>query len=97
MRNFRMFFGVAIGVMLLLFMARVAIVAFIIAAIMSIGYAVFRRIKDFISYDRQGEPYHRGYSHTRMNNYRNHGMESFYNEFYKNPTSNHTVQVVEVR
>ena len=97
MRDFRMFFGIAIGVILLMFVARIAIVAFVFAAIASIIYAIFRRVKDFITYDRYGQPYHRGYSQASMNNYRNYGMESFYNDYYRRGAPEQTVQVVEVK
>lgn len=52
-----MFFGIAVAVILFSFAIRVAFTAFIIAAVMSIIYAVFRRLKDFVTYDRYGEPY----------------------------------------
>ena len=52
-----MFFGIAVAVILFSFVIRVAFAAFIIAAVMSIIYAVFRRIKDFVTYDKYGEPY----------------------------------------
>jgi hypothetical protein len=92
-----MFFGIAIAAMLFLFVARIAIVAFVIAAALSIVYAVFRRVKDFISYDRYGEPYHKRPRHPRMDNYRNHGMESFYNDLQRRGGQHQTIQVVEVR
>ena len=57
MRPFKMFFGIAVGLILFFFIARVAILAFIIAGIMSIIYAVYRRMKDFITYDRYGDYY----------------------------------------
>ena len=57
MRPFKMFFGLSIAIILFSFIARIAIVAFIAAGIMSIVYAIYRRMKDFITYDRYGEPY----------------------------------------
>lgn len=57
MKPFKMFFGLSIAFMLFFFVARIAIVAFIAAAVMSIIYAVFRRVKDFVTYDSYGEPY----------------------------------------
>lgn len=63
MRPFKMFFGLAIAIMLFFFVAKVVVVAFIAAAVMSIIYAVFRRIKDFITYDRYGEYYIKRYDH----------------------------------
>jgi len=75
-----MFFGIAIGAILLLFVARVAIFAFVIAAIMSITYAVFRRVKDFITYDRYGEYYIPEYKTARISHHRNNGVEPLFNE-----------------
>lgn len=59
MKPFKMFFGLSIAFMLFFFVAKIAIVAFIAAAIMSVIYAVFRRLKDFVTYDSYGEPYMR--------------------------------------
>ena len=52
-----MFFGLSIGIILFLFLARVAFAAFIMAGIMSIVYAVYRRLRDFVTYDRFGKYY----------------------------------------
>jgi hypothetical protein len=52
-----MFFGIAIAIIVFGFVIRVAFSAFIIAAVMSIIYAIYRRVKDFITYDRYGEYY----------------------------------------
>lgn len=57
MRPFKMFFGIAVAIIVFSFLIRVAFSAFIIAAVLSIVYAVFRRVKDFVTYDRYGEPY----------------------------------------
>ncbi len=57
MKPFKMFFGLSIAFMLFFFVAKIAIVAFIAAAIMSVIYAIFRRLKDFVTYDSYGEPY----------------------------------------
>lgn len=57
MRPFKMFFGIAIAIIVLSFVIRVAFAAFILAAVMSITYAIYRRLKDFITYDRFGEYY----------------------------------------
>ncbi|MDF1695944.1 MAG: hypothetical protein P1U56_08940 [Saprospiraceae bacterium] len=72
MRPFKMFFGIALVGLLFLFVIRVALVAFVIAAVMSITYAIFRRVKDFITYDRYGNHYIPKYEykqihHNRMN------------------------------
>ena len=71
-----MFFGLAIGVILFLFLARIVIIAFIVAAVMSILYAMFRRIRDFITYDRNGEYYIPAY------NYQHTGRERMKRNIY---------------
>lgn len=77
-----MFFGIAVVAILLLFIARVAIFAFIIAAIMSITYAVYRRIKDFITYDRYGEYYIPEYKTSRIRSHQHNEIEPLFNENY---------------
>lgn len=57
MRPFKMFFGIAIAIIVFSFVIRVAFSAFIIAAVMSIIYAIYRRVKDFVTYDKYGEHY----------------------------------------
>jgi hypothetical protein len=57
MRPFKMFFGIAVAIIVFSFVIKVAFSAFIIAAVMSIVYAIYRRVKDFATYDRYGEPY----------------------------------------
>jgi hypothetical protein len=57
MRPFRFFFGLSIAIILFFFVAKIFVYAFIIAAILSIAYAIIRRIRDFITYDRDGEYY----------------------------------------
>ena len=52
-----MFFGIAVAIILFSFVIRVAFAAFVIAVVMSIIYAVYRRLKDFITYDRYGNYY----------------------------------------
>ena len=80
MRPFKMFFGLAIGIMLFLFLARIVFIAFIAAAVMSIVYAIYRRLKDFITYDRFGEYYMQGYhKESRLNsNWKNEVEPLFY-------------------
>jgi hypothetical protein len=67
MRPFKMFFGMAVGVILFFFVARIVFVAFLIAAAMSIIYAVYRRLKDFVTYDRFGNNYMGRNAHYRTN------------------------------
>lgn len=57
MRPFRFFFGISLAVFVFFFLLRFVVVAFIAAAVLSIVYAIFRRMKDFINYDRFGKPY----------------------------------------
>jgi len=93
MRPFKMFFGIAVGVILFFFIARIAILAFIIAGVMSIVYAIYRRMKDFITYDRYGEYYIPEYR-THRNRYRlEGGVEPLFQEPYtytkqRRPVSN---------
>ena len=84
-----MFFGLSIAIILFSFIARIAIVAFIAAGIMSIVYAVYRRMKDFVTYDRFGEPYmKRAYSQShyqqRMGYNPQNRVESLFNEDISN-------------
>jgi len=79
-----MFFGIAIAAILFLFVARVVIFAFIIAAVMSILYAVYRRVKDFITYDRFGEYYIPEYRTSRIRRYPNNEVEPLFNESFSN-------------
>jgi hypothetical protein len=70
MRPFKFFFGLSLAVVVFFFLLRFVVFAFIVAAIMSIVYAVFRRMKDFITYDRYGQPYFDRYrEHPRFNQY----------------------------
>lgn len=79
MRPFKIFFGLAIGVILFLFVARVVLVAFIVAAIMSIIYAAYRRIKDFVTYDRYGEYYIPAYTRRQeWNDHLQHKVEPLF-------------------
>ncbi len=100
MRPFRMFFGIAVGVILFLFVVRVAFAAFIIAAVMSLIYAMYRRLKDFVTYDRNGDYYiPKYYEHAQMNrNWNNHVEPLFYSSQTKTmrPSIN-SVQFVEAR
>jgi len=61
MGPFRMFFGFSLAVMLFFFVAKFFVFAFIAAGVLSIIYAMFRRIKYFITYDRNGEYYFQKY------------------------------------
>jgi len=80
MRPFKMFFGMSVAVILLFFVARIAIVAFIAAAIMSVVYAFYRRIKDFISNDSYGQPYIEGYNNSINKSYWRKGIEPLFQE-----------------
>lgn len=95
MRPFKMFFGFSIAIILFMFVARIAFVAFIAAGIMSIVYAIYRRMKDFITYDRYGEPYmERAYSHQpRMGYNGQNRVEPLFNE----SIPNHRKKVHQVR
>ena len=97
MRPFKMFFGLAIGIMLFLFLAKVIFVAFIAAAIMSIVYAIFRRLKDFVTYDRFGDPYMQRYNPAPgLYNNRNNEVEPlFYESIPRRRTAINNVQFIK--
>ena len=97
MRPFKMFFGLAIGIMLFLFLAKVIFVAFIAAAVMSIVYAIYRRLKDFITYDRYGEYYLERYNHSPQLNARwNNEVEPlFYENIPMRRTAINNVQFIK--
>ena len=82
MRPFKMFFGIAVGLILFFFLARVAILAFIIAGVMSIVYAIYRRLKDFITYDRYGRYYIPDYRNERNSYHLNNRVEPLFHEAY---------------
>ena len=75
-----MFFGISVGLIIFFFIARVAIFAFIIAGIMSIAYAIYRRLKDFITYDRYGEYYIPKYRYADTKYELNSGVEPLFHE-----------------
>lgn len=81
MKPFKMFFGLAIALMLFFFVAKVMFAAFIVAAVASIMYAIFRRIKDFITYDRYGNSYMSSRSDfQRVNSEWSGGVEPLFQE-----------------
>lgn len=80
MRTFRMFFGIALAAIVILFVARIAVWAFLIAAVMSITYAVFRRIKDFIIYDRFEREYIPAYEQQYVRGHFQNESRPFFNE-----------------
>ncbi len=91
-----MFFGIAIAAILFLFVARVAIFAFIIAAIMSIIYAVYRRVKDFITYDRYGEYYIPEYQTSRLRSHSRNEVEPLFIEnFQRQPRPIKKIQFID--
>lgn len=97
MRTFRMFFGLAIGFILFLFVARVLFFAFIAAAILSILYAVFRRLRDFINFDSNGAFYAReslGNSEIRKDIH-NETEPLFYEHFSGSRASIRNIKFVE--
>ncbi len=78
MRPFKMFFGITVGIILFLFVARIVFVAFIVAAVMSVIYAVYRRLRDFITYDRYGEYYIPKYNRRHLNYSQNNEVEPLF-------------------
>lgn len=47
MRRFKLFFGIAVGMILFLFLAKVVFIALIIALLMSVVFGVFSKTKRF--------------------------------------------------
>ncbi len=80
MTPFKKFFVMAIGIMLLFFVAKVVFVAFVAAAMMSILYAIYRRVRDFITYDRYGESYIPAYNNRSLYGSWNSGVEPLFHE-----------------
>ena len=97
MRPFKIFFGLAISIILFLFVAKIVFFAIIIAAFMSIIYAVFRRVKDFITYDRYGEYYMQKYNNNpRFNNNINEDVEPlFVDDISNNRRTINNIQFIE--
>ena len=89
MRPFKMFFFLTIGVMLLMSVAKIVFFAFIVASIMSIFYAIYRRIKDFITYDSYGEYYIKNHAYSdRKSRWTNKAEPLFYENFARHRTVN---------
>ena len=65
MRPFRFFFMLALGFMLLFFVARFVVVALVVAAVMSTLFFIARRIKGFFSRMDWDEGYHGHYPYQR--------------------------------
>jgi len=103
MRPFRIFFGFALGIILFLFVARILFFAFVVAAVMSIIYAIYRRVKEFITYDRNGDYYvpaynNQYYNRRSMNNNINNEVEPlFYNDHSTRTNPINDIQFVEIR
>jgi len=98
MRPFKMFFGLSLAIMLFFFVARFFVFAFIAATIMSIVYAVFRRLKDFINYDRYGKPYLRRYEARQniMSNWNNEVEPLFYGSTVTSTRKRSDVHFVDI-
>lgn len=94
-----MFFGLSLAIMLFFFVAKFFVVAFLAAAVMSIIYAVFRRLKDFITYDRFGEHYIKGYdSNSRLPYQWDNEIEPLFQEsaaYYKG--RNEAIRFVDIK
>jgi len=92
-----MFFGIAIAIIVFGFVIRVAFAAFVFAAVMSIVYAIFRRVKDFITYDSYGEPYsQKRQFQPRMQRQAYHEVEPLFFEQAQHQTMKSKAQFVEI-
>lgn len=82
MRPFKMFFGIAIAVMLFLFVARVALVAFVFAAIATVIFAAIKGLKNMAGgYERGPGYYARRYDQAGMSPFRNNAVEPLFHDF----------------
>ncbi len=99
MRPFKIFFGLSLAIMLFFFVAKFFVFAFIAASIMSIVFAVFRRLKDFITYDRFGERYIKGYDqHPRFAYQYNNEVEPlFYGSAARQRNGNEAIHFVDIK
>ena len=103
MRPFRFFFGLSIAVILFFFVARILVFAFIIAAVLSIGYAIVRRIRDFITYDRNGDYYIPSYDQSYVNKpgrdfrERNDAEPLFYEDSFSRSNQVNNIQFVDIK
>ena len=96
MRPFKLFFGLSLGIILFFFVARVALLAFIIAAVMSLTYAIYRRLKDFITYDRYGNHYIPEYQAMPRRHAMNQPIEPlFYETSYRQRSPARNVQFID--
>ena len=99
MRPFKMFFGLSLAIMLFFVVAKFFVFAFIAAAIMSILYAVIRRVKDFITYDSYGQPYFK--AHYRRPDLRQHWQQEVEPLFYGSSAgyrgSNEAIRFVDIK
>ena len=93
---FKVFFCLVIGITLLLFVVRVVFFAFIVASIMSIFYAIYRRIKDFVTYDRYGEYYIKSYANRRTESkWKNRVEPLFYENMAQHKNANHNLRFTQ--
>ena len=68
--------------MIFFFIARVALIAIVFAAIMTVAYGAFKGIKNMFSYDRNGEAYYtRRHEGMGMGNYHSKGVEPLFDEY----------------
>jgi hypothetical protein len=93
MKPFKIFFGLAIALVLFFFVAKVMFIAFIVAAVASIMYAVFRRVKDFITYDRHGNSYTGSYRNLQMS----YGQHNEVEPLFQEGTTRHHPKVSNVQ
>jgi hypothetical protein len=73
-----MFFGIAIAVMLFLFVARIALIAFVFAAIMTVIYAAFKGLKNMMGSERGPGYYTRQFDRAGMSPTRNNAVEPLF-------------------
>lgn len=47
MRRFKLFFGIAVGIILFAFLAKIVLMALVVALVMSVVFGVFSKVKHF--------------------------------------------------
>ena len=103
MRPFRFFFGLSIALILFFFVAKILVYAFIIAAVLSIGYAIIRRIRDFITYDRNGDYYIPAYDQSYVQmpgrdfGKRKEAEPLFYEDSFRRTDRLNNIQFVDIK
>ena len=91
-----MFFGIAIGIMVLLFVARIALIAFVFAAIATVVYTAFRGLRRLAFEDHYASGYDtRRYSGPSNINYAPYGIEPLFHDVHSGPSRDSDTRYVQ--